>query len=1371
MMDNNSLSKIQKENYDQQSFFQKREVGTFNNITTFVIDQQEEQQIEQRPLQTPNQGQEQSMLSIPEQEEEEEKLYPYYLGQNHYCISKIFFAHLTSYCLFLKRNILDKNEKICDKHLPKLSASENIKQTIEQSLQKLKRIPQLHIYDLVKLVFFGELKFLSFISCLSYCFETIAKNGISVIMSLLITSVSQQDMNSAYKYAIGYILLSLIGIIFKHHGSNFSMVFSSKARMLLVNLVFIKLTELSSSSIKEANIGKILNLISGDINQLEQILYMIFQSSVIFLSVGIGCYILWIRFNGAIGILVLAIVFLAYPIQISLQSFNSETLKQSKQFQDKRLKLTNELVEGIRLIKMYAWEEAFYQMISIIRKNEFKCLLKIAIRSSIDRLFTIISQIWSSLIFFIILHYSGYRESMNVAEMISTLQLLSFFKISCVLMVSYAIQSVILVKISFERIVNILNIKNREMEKVKDDQNINNNLQTNTNSFNSRIQFIDFDGYWTNPEIIDSKPILKKISLNFQDGELWAIVGKVGSGKSSLLNALLFEMPFYKGQFILDGIEAQKGKLSIAYVEQEPYVFPGTVRNNILFGRPFNKLLYQRVIHASQLEQDLLQMKSHDQTEIGERGTTLSGGQKARLSFARALYQQADLYLLDDPLSAVDAHVARNMFQTGIKEFIFEYQVMMNTNKNKPIVILVTHQIQYAVECDKIAVMQNGEIQMSGTFEELQTKLDTNNNDIAGQLCQSPSPKQKQFKRSIISHRSRIRNAKINSLIVKEADSQRLTNLNTYIKYFNYWKLIIFILILSLETGSEVLIIFYSRIISLFQYYQEHNSIDQAYLLLGLLTLGLLICNSMKYILNSFQVQNTTQEIHNNMLNSLIKAPVSYFDVNPSGRIINRFSNDLSLCDYSTNTVILDVLEIIGYFCFALVTLAILQPFFLIMIVFIILVDCYQYNFLKKIISQLKELELMQRSPLFDFLKQTLSGITQVRAYDQKEWFRNQFLDISNKCNLNSLTYQYATRCFGFNLDIVGWIAQTVGIFLFLYFYDNDIAILAQGILMLTTYNDGLQYGLRQLINLETQMSSYNRMFQVIEIKPEAPHQTKQDELYPDFPRNGDVTFENIHMQYRDNCPYVLQGLTFNIKSGEKIGCVGRTGAGKSSILQAIFRMIEIDQSYDSKLEIANIDIQILGLHKLRSSIGIIPQSPFLFSGTIRQNLDPLRQFSDDELWKSLEDANLINYIITLPKGLDSDIDNVNSVFSVGQKQLICLARIILSQKKIIVLDEATANVDMQTDEFIQNVIKRKFKNSTLITIAHRLNTIADYDKVMVMSDGKVIEFDSPFNLLALSNESTSIDKRTEFSRLVVNTGDENAQQIFDIAKQSHIMD
>ncbi|CAD8050089.1 unnamed protein product [Paramecium sonneborni] len=1344
---------------------QQKDSGINNQMLT---DQQDEQLQEQQPLNIQDGQNEPSMVTIPE--EEEEKFYPYYHGERSWFISKLAFVHLTEYSLFLKKNVLDKGHKIAEKHLPKLSPWEDLKESIKVCQKQVKQKKKITCGDLVNIIFFGQLKWISLGCFFSYFMEAIVRNCVSIAMSKVITSASQRDKDSAYGFATLLVFLNLLCLFTRHHGYNLAMVFSSKARMTLINLVYIKLTELSAYSIKEANIGKILNLISGDINYLEFVLIMIFQSSVCFISIIFGSYILWDRFNGPIGIISLAIIFTAYPIQIILQSFNSKTLISSKQYQDQRLKLTNELIEGIRLIKMYAWEQAFNKMISIMRQKEYICLLKISFRSVIDRLFSLISQIWSSFIFFVILYYGNFRETMSVAEMISTIQLLTFFKISCVFMVSYGIQSVIHIKVSFTRIATILNIENSEMTNLDQIHLISDNTNNQSQNYTGpRIQLQNFTSYWTSKVIETTKPVLKNLTLNIQAGEAWAFIGKVGCGKSTLLSAFLYEIPAYKGSFKIDGQEANKGALTIAYVEQEPFIFPDTIRRNILFGRPYDKILYQKVLHASQLEADLSLMKFQDHTEIGERGTTLSGGQKARLSLARALYQQADLYLFDDPLSAVDASVAKNIFHMAIKEFIFDYQIQKNPSKKKPIVILVTHQVQYAVECDKIAILNDGELIAQGSYNDIKSSLYMINDELAQQLNNTKESKKQDFIRPQFQKRTKLKHSVSNNLIGKEADQQSLISLSTYFRYYKFWNVIIIICVLLLEVGSEILNNFYQRIISLFEEYQKENDLDTAFYLLGMLTLGLLLTNFFKYGLNTYSVQTSTQKIHQQMLKSLTLAPVSYFDVNPSGRIINRFSNDLSLCDNQTNSVSLDVLEIIGNFIFALITLAILQPYFLFLIVFLITIDVYQFSYAKKIISQLKEVELMQRSPLFDFLKKTLGGVIQVRVYEQQAWFREQFLEISNKCNLNALTYYYSSRSFGFNLDLIGFIAQTVGIFIFVKLNYDDVATLSQGLLLLTVYNDALQWGLRQLITFETQMNSYNRMFQIIDIQPEAPHITQEDSKYPDFPKDGRVKFENVFMRYRQNCELVLKGLSFDIQSGEKIGCVGRTGAGKSSILQAIFRMSEIEQDQKSQLQISDLEIRKLGLHKLRSNIGIIPQSPFLFTGTIRRNLDPFDEFTDEQLWKALEQTDLISHVKAFQNGLLTDMSDVNSVFSVGQKQLICLARIVLYQKKIIVLDEATANVDMKTDDFIQETLKKKFTNCTLITIAHRLNTIADYDKVMVVSEGKVIEFDTPYNLLANSINSTSIDKTTEFSRLVKNTGDQNAQAIFDIAKQKQI--
>ncbi|CAK67718.1 unnamed protein product (macronuclear) [Paramecium tetraurelia] len=1306
---------------------------------------------------------EDACISIDTKQQNDHKFYPNHLGQNDSWISKFFFLHYTSYALLLRSEVLNKRLKITDKHLPKLSPDDDLLEQVEKAQNRIQKLNLISFRTLVKLIFFGELKWITGKCIVTYVIESVSKNGISFIMSFVIGSVSQNDYENAHYYGIILVILNFICLLSRHHAANYSLVFSTKARLSLINLVYIKLIGLNSYSFKQANIGKILNIISGDINTLEQMFSMIFPSSVVIISMFFACFILWNRFDGIIGLLAVLLVFLAYPIQIIIQSYNQETLKQAKLHQDQRLRITNQFIEGIRLIKMQAWEQAFQKMISGLRQIEYLSLLKILIRTAIDRLFSQTSHIWTSLLFFILLYYCDFRNGMRMAEMISTLQLLNVLRVSCVYMVSNGIQAFIQIKVTFERIANVLNLENFVMNKVDDFNEVK-----QIEKEQSRIELINFSAYWTHSVSENDQPILKNLNLNFQEGELWAIIGRVGCGKSTLLQSLLCEIPAYKGLILIDGQEPQQNKLKIGYVEQEPFLFPDTIRNNILFGKAYSKTLYEKVIWVAQLESDFELMKFRDKTEIGERGITLSGGQKARISLARALYQMPDVYLFDDPLSAVDASVAQKIFTVAIKQFIFDYQLTIYKSKPKPIVILATHQIQYAIKCDKIAILSHGELIAQGPYEQIKFHLEMINKDLAQQLDKTQNEIQKsdnleQQPIKLTKEGADLSDSR--NLTVSESDTQQITNFSVYIRYFRNWKCLAFILVLILEVVYEICKILYSRVITQFEFYEKNGQTKITFLMLSCLVIGLMVCSFIKYLINIKQVQATTQNIHKQMINSIAQAPISYFDVNPSGRIINRFSNDLSLCDNSTNQVCLDILEMIGNFFIALITLAILQPYFIFVIFFIIALNLYQYNFYNQIVSQLKENELIQRSPLFDFIKKTLGGSIQIKVYKQQNLFKKQFLDLSNVYNLNALTYFYQTRSFCFNIDFIGFIASSISLFIFLNLNYDDVAVFSQGVLLLTTYNDGLSLGLKQLINFATQMSSYNRMFQIIDVKSEAPQVKEEDRKISNFPESGDIKFQNVYMRYRCNSDLVLKGLTFDIKSGQKIGCVGRTGAGKSSILQVIFRMNEIEDYEGSKIEIAGINTKLLGLQKLRSSIGIIPQSPFLFTGSLRQNLDPFNLYDDQAIWQALEVAGLKEYTRSFSNGLLTDISDVNSLFSVGQKQLICLARILLYKKKIIVLDEATANLDMKTDDFIQNTLKQQLKDCTLITIAHRLNTIADYDKVMVIENGIVLEFDEPFNLLAKSLDSTNIDKPTQFSKLVLNTGYSNSQVIFDIAK------
>ncbi|CAD8185803.1 unnamed protein product [Paramecium pentaurelia] len=757
---------------NQVSNFENPEMSTLKNIRlqTYPDENQESEH-----LHNSNNPSEQSHESIDLPEEDSHKFFPSFIGQNHSRISKLFFLQYTSYALRLKNQVLDKNHKITDKHLPILSPDDDLKQLISKSQNQILEVQEITFITLMKLIFFGELKWITGKCIFAYIIESISKNGISFIMNLVIASVQQNDLKNSHFYGIILITLNFICLQSRHHAANYSMIFSTKACLNLINLVYIKLIGLNSYSFKQANIGKILNLISGDINTLEQMFSIIFPSIVVIFSLFFACLILWVRFDGIIGLLAVLLLFITYPIQVLISQFNQETLKLAKISQDKRLRITNELVEGIRLIKIQAWDKAFQKIIMTIRQKEFLYLLKILLRTVVDRLLTQTSHLWSSLLYFIILYYGEFQNEIQVAEMISIL------KLSCVYVVSNGIQAYIQIKVTFERITNLLNLQNFVMLKLEDNKK-ENNKKIEKETEKSTIELNNFCAYRQHSVSENDEPILKNLTINFKEGELWAIIGRVGSGKSTLLNSLLGQIPSYNGIMLINGQDPIMNKLKIAYVEQEPYLFPDTIRKNILFGKVYNHALYKKVIQVAQLESDFELMKFKDYTEIGERGVTLSGGKKP---------EYPDLYLFDDPLSAVDASVAEKIFTVAIQEFIFNYQIALYPKKQKPIVILATHQIQYAIKCEKIAVISNGELISQGSYDQIKPTLNMINSELADQLDKikiENKTKDYQQQKPLIKKRKRVQLSEIKNLIIQESDIiKQIIKLNILISSFNYF--------------------------------------------------------------------------------------------------------------------------------------------------------------------------------------------------------------------------------------------------------------------------------------------------------------------------------------------------------------------------------------------------------------------------------------------------------------------------------------------------------------------------------------------------------------------------------------------------------
>ncbi|XP_054167266.1 ATP-binding cassette sub-family C member 2-like [Oppia nitens] len=780
---------------------------------------------------------------------------------------------------------------------------------------------------------------------------------------------------------------------------------------------------------------------------------------------------------------------------------------------DHRINIISQILNGIKVLKFYAWEKPFIQLVDKIRKSELKHMiganLWFAINVCISRLVPLLAQLATFGIFAAI--YGG--NHITAQSIFVSLPLFTF---------------------------------------------INECLYKMTQIYYSTIL---------------KKYTLNNINLNITDGMFVVIVGSVGSGKSSLLSAIIGEMDR------IDGTVNVRHGLQTAYVTQEAWIQNTSLKNNILFGKTFDRELYDRVIDNCALRQDLSQLSGGDETEIGEKGVNLSGGQKQRLSLARAVYSGADLYILDDPLSAVDSHVSQHIVTN-----ILDSNTGILKNKTR---ILATNQLFVLPNADLIVVVK---------------------------------------------------------------DAKRLCGLNIYI---NNW-LTVWTSNATSDNSSYYLLIF------------------------GLIIVAEIVCFIVCVFILSLITKRGSYQLHDQMLARIMHVSINFFDTTPMGRIINRFAKDMDILD----------------------------------------TQLYQ-NIL---------LESITRSNINAFVFETLTGLSCIRAYDCDKRFISDF---ETKTDTNQ-------RCLYPNAVANSWLQMRLSVLStgFVFFTalfaiinktrltGGDIGLtLSIAVLIMPIIEDFI----KTVILFEYNMVSIERVDEYTNLELESDCQSIAD-LPDNWPDMGCIRFDSYSTRYRQGLDLVLNNLKVNIKANEKIGIVGRTGAGKSSLTLALFRLIEPSIG---RIIIDGIDISQLSLHDLRSRLTIIPQEPILFSGTIRFNLDPFGKFSDDHLWTVLEHSHLKNFVMSSGSGLDYPIAESGDNLSVGQRQLICLSRALLRNTRVLILDEATAAVDVETDALIQQTIRQEFMSCTVLTIAHRINTIMDNNRVLVLNGGRIAEFDSPDVLLA----------------------------------------
>ncbi|CBI34438.3 unnamed protein product, partial [Vitis vinifera] len=818
-----------------------------------------------------------------------------------------------------------------------------------------------------------------------------------------------------------------------------------------------------------------------------------------------------------------------------------------------------------------------------------------------------------------------------------------------------------------------------------------------------------------------TRATLRNINLVVKPGERVAICGEVGSGKSTLLAAILGEVPH------INGIVRVYGK--IAYVSQTAWIPTGTIQENILFGSAMDPYRYREAIEKCALVKDLEMLPFGDLTEIGERGVNLSGGQKQRVQLARALYQDADVYLLDDPFSAVDAHTATSLFN--------EYVMGALSTKT---VILVTHQVDFLPAFDSVLLMSEGEILQAATFEQLmhssqefQDLVNAHNATVRSerQPEHDSTQKSKIQKGEIqkIYTEKQLRETSGEQLIKKEERETGDTGLKPYLQYLKYSKGFLYFF---LATLSHITFIVEQLVQNYWLAANIHNSSVSQLKLITVYT-GIGLSLSLFLLLRSFFVVllglGASQSIFSTLLSSLFRAPMSFYDSTPLGRILSRVSSDLSVVDLDVAfkfTVAVGT-TMNAYANFGVLTILAWELVFVILPTIYLSILIQRYYFAAG--KELMRINGTTKSFVASHLSESIAGAMTIRAFGEEDRHFSKnlgFIDMNASPFFYSFT---ANEWLILRLEILSAIVlSSSGLALtLLHTSTSKSGFIGMALSYGLSANVFLVFSVQNQCHLANMIVSVERLEQYTNIPSEAPEVIESNRPPVSWPTIGEVEIYDLKVKYRPNAPLVLHGISCKFGGGQKIGIVGRTGSGKTTLISILFRLVE---PTEGQIIIDGIDIATIGLHDLRSRLGIIPQEPTLFSGSVRYNLDPLSLHTDEEIWVVLEKCQLRGAVQEKEEGLDSLVVQDGSNWSMGQRQLFCLGRALLRRSRILVLDEATASIDNATDSILQKTIRTEFADCTVITVAHRIPTVMDCTMVLAISDGKLVEYDEPMKLI-----------------------------------------
>ncbi|XP_052568818.1 ATP-binding cassette sub-family C member 2 isoform X1 [Peromyscus californicus insignis] len=1192
------------------------------------------------------------------------------------------------------------------------------------------------------------------------------------ILKFLIAFVS--DPNSyawlGYVSAILMFAVTLIQSFCLQYYFQLCFLLGMSVRTTLMASVYKKALSLSNLTRRQYTVGETVNLMSVDSQKLMDVTNYIHLVWSSVLQIALSIFFLW-RELGPSVLAGVGVIVLLIPVNAVLATKNRKIQVQNMKYKDKRLKTMNEILSGIKILKYFAWEPSFRDQVHGLRKKELKNLLLYGQLQTLMVFFLQLTPILVSVITFSVYVLVDSNNVLNAEKAFTSITLFNVLRFPLT-MLPMVTSSMLQASVSVER-----------LEKYLGGDDLDTSAIRHVRNSDKAVQFSDASFTWDR----DLDATIRDVNLDIKPGQLVAVVGTVGSGKSSLIAAMLGEMENVHGHITIQG--------TTAYVPQQSWIQNGTIKDNILFGSEFNEKKYQQVLEACALLPDLEILPGGDMAEIGEKGINLSGGQKQRVSLARATYQNSDIYILDDPLSAVDAHVGKH---------IFNKVVGPNGLLRGKTRILVTHSIHFLPQVDEIVVLGNGTILEKGSYQDLLSKkgvfaknlktfmkhsgpegeatvnddseedddecglmptMEEIPEDAASLTMKRENSLRRTLSRSSRSsgrHRKSLKNSlkikNVNALKEKEelVKGQKLikkefvetgkVKFSIYLKYLQSigWCSIAFI-IFSYALNSVAFIGSNLWLSAWTSDSQNFNGTDypasQRDMRIGVfgalgLAQGIFVLSAT--IWSVYACNHSSKTLHKQLLTNILRAPMSFFDTTPTGRIVNRFAGDISTVDdilpQTLRSWVMCFLGIIS----TLVMICMPTPIFAVIIIPLGIIYVSVQMFYVATSRQLRRLDSVTRSPIYSHFSETVSGLPVIRAFEHQQRFltcSEGRIDTNQKCVFSWIT---SNRWLAVRLELVGNLIVFCSALL-LVIYKNSLTGDTVGFVLSNALNitQTLNWLVRMTSEAETNIVAVERINEYMHVENEAPWVT--DKRPPaDWPSKGEIQFNNYQVRYRPELDLVLRGITCHIKSTEKIGVVGRTGAGKSSLTNCLFRILE---SAGGQIIVDGVDIASIGLHDLRGKLTIIPQDPILFSGSLRMNLDPFNKHSDEEIWKALELAHLKSFVEGLQLGLYHEVAEGGDNLSIGQRQLLCLGRAVLRKSKILVLDEATAAVDLGTDNLIQTTIRNEFSDCTVITIAHRLHTIMDSDKIMVLDNGKIVEYGSPEELLSKTGPFYSMAK------------------------------